>query len=60
MQTSVVDGYQTLDDIEKKYGEGVAHIIRGLLRINELYKRNPVIERELPQPAHLVLRKTCV
>ena len=46
MQTSVVDGYQTLEDIEKKYGEGVAHIIRGLLRINELYKRNPVIESE--------------
>lgn len=46
MQTSVVDSYQTLDDIEKKYGEGVAHIIRGLLRINELYKRNPVIESE--------------
>lgn len=46
MQTSVVDGYQTLDDIEKKYGEGVAHIIRGLLRINELYKRNPIIESE--------------
>lgn len=46
MQTSVVDGYQTLDDIEKKYGEGVAHIIRGLLKINELYKRNPVIESE--------------
>lgn len=46
MQTSVVDGYQTLGDIEKKYGEGVAHIIRGLLRINELYKRNPVIESE--------------
>ena len=46
MQTSVVDGYQTLDDIEKKYGEGVAHIIRGLLRIKELYKRNPVIESE--------------
>lgn len=46
MQTSVVDGYQTLDDIEKKYGKGVAHIIRGLLRINELYKRNPVIESE--------------
>lgn len=46
MQTSVVDGYQTLDDIENKYGEGVAHIIRGLLRINELYKRNPVIESE--------------
>ena len=46
MQNSVMDGYQTLDDIEKKYGESVAHIIRGLLRINELYKRNPVIESE--------------
>ena len=46
MQTSVVDGYQTIDDINQKYGEGVAHIIRGLQRINELYKRTPVIESE--------------
>ena len=46
MQTSVVDGYQTIDDIYQKYGEGVAHIIRGLQRINELYKRTPVIESE--------------
>ena len=46
MQTSVVDGYQTIDDISQKYGEGVAHIIRGLQRINELYKRTPVIESE--------------
>lgn len=46
MQTSVVDGYQTIDDIKQKYGEGVAHIIRGLQRINELYKRTPVIESE--------------
>ena len=46
MQTSVVDGYQTLDDIKEKYGESVAHIIRGLIRINDLYKRNPIIESE--------------
>ena len=46
MQTSVVDGYQTIDDINQKYGEGVAHIIRGLQRINELYQRTPVIESE--------------
>ena len=46
MQTSVEDGYQTIDDINQKYGEGVAHIIRGLQRINELYKRTPVIESE--------------
>lgn len=46
MQTSVMDGYQTLDDIETKYGQSVAHIIRGLLRIQDLYKKNPIIESE--------------
>ena len=46
MQTSVVDGYQSVEDIQRKYGESVAHIIRGLLRINDLYKRNPIIESE--------------
>ena len=46
MQTSVIDGYQTLEDIKKKYGESVEHIINGLLRIHDLYKRNPVIESE--------------
>lgn len=46
MQTSVIDGYQTLEDIKRKYGESVEHIISGLLRINDLYKRNPIIESE--------------
>lgn len=46
MQTSVVDGYQSIEDIQEKYGESVAHIIRGLLRIHDLYKRNPIIESE--------------
>ena len=46
MQTSVIDGYQTIEDIHKKYGDSVAHIISGLLRIHDLYKRNPIIESE--------------
>ena len=46
MQTSVIDGYQTLEDIKRKYGDSVEHIISGLLRINDLYKRNPIIESE--------------
>ena len=46
MQTSVIDGYQTIEDIQQKYGDSVAHIISGLLRIHDLYKRNPIIESE--------------
>ena len=46
MQTSVIDGYQTIEEIKKKYGDSVAHIISGLLRIHDLYKRNPIIESE--------------
>ena len=46
MQTSVIDGYQTIEEIQKKYGDSVAHIISGLLRIHDLYKRNPIIESE--------------
>ncbi len=30
MQTSVIDGYQTIEEIQKKYGDSVAHIISGL------------------------------
>ncbi len=46
MQNSVLDGYQKVEDIEGKYGESVAHIIKGLVRINDLYKRDPIIESE--------------
>ena len=46
MQNSVLDGYQKVEDIERKYGESVAHIIKGLVRINDLYKRDPIIESE--------------
>lgn len=43
---SVVNGYNTIDDIQAKFGNSVAHIIRGLVRIHDLYKKNPVIESE--------------
>ena len=33
-------------DIESDFGQEVAHIIRGLLRVNELYAKNPSIETE--------------
>lgn len=43
---SVVNHFLSLDDIRNKYGETVAHIINGLGRINQLYRKNPVIESE--------------
>jgi GTP pyrophosphokinase len=42
LYTSVVNGYATADEIKDKFGDNVAHIIRGLVRIHELYKKNPV------------------
>lgn len=36
----------TLDEIKQKYGEDVAGIIRGLVKINELYAKSPTIESE--------------
>ncbi len=36
----------TLDDVEKDYGKGVSTIIHGLVKIQELYKKNPKIESE--------------
>ena len=43
---SVESGLLTLDDVKQKYGESVARILHGLRRIQELYKKNPVIESE--------------
>ena len=42
----VIDGHLPLEDIRQKYGNGVAHIIHGLVKIHELYKKNPIIESE--------------
>lgn len=44
--TLVIDRHLPLEDIRQKYGNGVAHIIHGLVKIHELYKKNPIIESE--------------
>ncbi len=43
---SVLNGFHTLEEVKKDFGDSVAHIIRGLIRIQDLYKRNPTIESE--------------
>ena len=42
----VEDGYLTIDVIQHEFGESVARILHGLQRIQDLYKKNPVIETE--------------
>ena len=43
---SVVNGHLDIRDVSAKYGEVVAPIIHGLVRINALYSKNPVVESE--------------
>ncbi|UKK50143.1 RelA/SpoT family protein [Prevotella sp. E13-17] len=43
---SIEAEYTTIDEVSKNYGESVGRILHGLLRIQELYKKNPVIESE--------------
>ena len=40
------DGRITLEEIRSHYGESVARILEGLDRIQQLYKKNPVVESE--------------
>ena len=44
--TLVLNGHLTLEDTETKFGTSVAHIIHGLAKIHNLYKKNPIIESE--------------
>ena len=44
--TLVLNGHLTLEDTESKFGTSVAHIIHGLVKIHNLYKKNPIIESE--------------
>ena len=46
LRPSVEQGYLTIDDIQSEFGESVARILRGLQRIQQLYKKNPVVESE--------------
>lgn len=43
---SVQEEILTLDKISKSYGDGVSKIIHGLIRVQTLYKKTPVIESE--------------
>ena len=42
----IEDDYLTIEVIRREFGESVARILHGLQRIQELYKKNPVIETE--------------
>ena len=42
----IEDGYLSIDVIRQDFGESVARILHGLQRIQDLYKKNPVIETE--------------
>ena len=44
--TLVLNGHLTLEGTETKFGTSVAHIIHGLVKIHNLYKKNPIIESE--------------
>lgn len=46
LHESVKYGLCSLDTIRREYGEDVEGIIRGLVRINELYSKSPTIESE--------------
>ncbi|RGM46816.1 MULTISPECIES: RelA/SpoT family protein [Bacteroides] len=46
LHDSVRCGTCTTEEVEHIYGEDVAGIIRGLIRVNELYSKSPTIESE--------------
>ena len=46
LHPSVADGFTTIDEVRRDFGESVARILHGLLRIAELYAKNPVVESE--------------
>jgi len=39
-------GVLSLHEVKSEFGEDVSHIIHGLIRVNELYAKNPSIETE--------------
>lgn len=46
LYNSVLSGAKSVEDVEASFNGGVATIIRGLVRVQELYKKTPVIESE--------------
>lgn len=57
LHDSVRCGTCTAEEVERNYGEDVAGIIRGLIRVNELYAKSPTIESEnFRKPAAVLCR----
>ena len=46
LYTGVIIGSSSVEEVSRSFGESVAHIIQGLVRIHDLYKRTPAIESE--------------
>ena len=46
LRPGVETGFITTEQVRSDYGEAVARILHGLERIQELYKKNPVVESE--------------
>ena len=46
LYNSIISGNLSLEHTEELFGKSVAQIIHGLVRIHELYTKNPVIESE--------------
>jgi relA/spoT family protein len=46
LYNSIQDNFTSIEDVKKEYGEGVAKIIHGLNKIQNLYIKKPIIESE--------------
>ena len=46
LYSSVINGHIDINECGKMFGQGVQMIIHGLVKIHELYSKNPVIESE--------------
>ena len=46
LHDSVAVGVRSIDYIRETFGDDVAHIIRGIIKVNELYAKNASIETE--------------
>lgn len=46
LHPSIDGGFITIDEVREEFGESVARILHGLMRIADLYAKNPVVESE--------------
>ena len=53
LYTGIVAELSDITKVEKDFGRGVAQIIHGLVKVQELYKRTPVVESENFRNLHI-------